>query len=188
MSKPIAASFVRKRKRSPFATETASAVCLACEISKQSTSGPKNQLPFRVGIRERRMVQILEARRSIVQVDPGSPEQPLFLLHAGIVELGKRCNLVIVTAGDATVERYRWEPHPAGDLLPAKRSLTADRHLCRSLQSPALPREPAESYPGRCLLRARPDHSETTRKDQTEDHRNATLASTQIRHIIKPTR
>ena len=50
------------------------------------------------------------------------------------------------------------EPHPARELLSARRSRSQDRRLRRPLQSPAIPREHRQSHPGRRLLRTRPDH------------------------------
>lgn len=38
------------------------------------------------------------------------------------------------------------EPHPAGKLLSTRRPRSQDRHLCRSLQSSPLSREPGESH------------------------------------------
>ena len=58
----------------------------------------------------------------------------------------------------------------------------------RSLQPPALPREPEQRHTCRCLLRARQGHSKTTPKDQTKDIRNAPLASQPTRRIIQSTR
>ena len=75
------------------------------------------------------------------------------------------------------------EPHPARELLSARRSRSADRGLRRSLQPSALPREHRQSHPGRRLLRARPDHPAGTRKDQTTDHPKSTLASPQTSRI-----
>ena len=69
------------------------------------------------------------------------------------------------------------EPHPARELLPAWRSRSPDRRLRRSLQSPALPREPAQPDTGRRLLRARPNHPAGTRKDQTRHHPKPTIAA-----------
>ena len=64
-----------------------------------------------------------------------------------------------------------------------------DRHPPHHLiQPPALSQEPAKSHLKLRLLRARPDHSETTRNDQTEDHRDAALALPQTRRIITTTR
>ena len=69
------------------------------------------------------------------------------------------------------------EPHPAGKLLPARRSRSPDRGLRRRLQPPPLPREHRQSHPGRRLLRARSNHPGRTRKDQTTDHCQAPLAA-----------
>ena len=62
-----------------------------------------------------------------------------------------------------------------------------DRRLRRPLQSPPLPREPRQPHPGRRLLRTRPDHPAATRKDQTKDHRTATLAPSQGRSLKSTT-
>ena len=80
------------------------------------------------------------------------------------------------------------EPHLAGKLLPARRSRGAGRGLRRSLQSPAISREPQQRHTCRRLLRPGQSHSQTTRKDQTKNTRSAPLASPQTRRIIKPTR
>ena len=58
----------------------------------------------------------------------------------------------------------------------------------RSLQPPALPREPEQRHTCRCLLRARQGHSKTTGKDQTKDIRNTPLVSQPTRRIIQTTR
>ena len=49
--------------------------------------------------------------------------------------------------------------------------------LRRALQSSPLSREPRQPYPGRRLLRARPDHPSRTRKDQAPDYRTSPLAA-----------
>src|SRR4051794_26084197 len=59
-----------------------------------------------------------------------------------------------------------------------------DRSLRRALQSSALSREPRQSHARRRLLRARPDHSAATTKDQAKDHRTAALAPSQGRRLI----
>ncbi len=69
------------------------------------------------------------------------------------------------------------EPHPARELLSARRSRSADRTLRRALQSPPLPREPEEPHPGRRLLRTRPNHPVAKRKDQTRHHPETTIAA-----------
>ena len=69
------------------------------------------------------------------------------------------------------------EPHPARELLPARRPRSAHRSLRRSLQSPPLPRKPAEPDASRRLLRTRPNHPASTRKDQTRDHQTQTIAA-----------
>ena len=70
------------------------------------------------------------------------------------------------------------EPDPAGELLSSRRSRGPDRRLRRPLQPPAIPRGHRQPHPGRRLLRARPDHPAGTRKDQTTDHPEPTLAYT----------
>src|SRR5438876_7674846 len=62
------------------------------------------------------------------------------------------------------------KPHPAGKLLPTRRSRNPNRGLRRRLQPPPLPREHRQSHPGRRLLRTRPNHPGRTRKDQATDH------------------
>ena len=69
------------------------------------------------------------------------------------------------------------EPHPARELLPTGRPRSAHRSLRRALQSPPLPREPAEPDAGRRLLRTRPNHPASTRKDQTRHHQTQTIAA-----------
>src|SRR5436190_9972225 len=68
------------------------------------------------------------------------------------------------------------KPHPARKLLPTGRPRSAHRSLRRSLQSPALPRKPAEPDTGRRLLWTRPNHPASTRKDQTRNHQKETIA------------
>ena len=80
------------------------------------------------------------------------------------------------------------EPHPARELLPARRPRSRDRRLRRRLQSPALPREHRQPDAGRRLLRTRPDHPHRTRKDQTTDHRKPTLAASSASRLTSPTR
>lgn len=75
------------------------------------------------------------------------------------------------------------EPHSARKLLPAGRSRQADRRLRRAIQSPALPRKPRQSHPGRRLLRTRPDHPVATREDQAKHHRTTALATPQRRRL-----
>ena len=71
------------------------------------------------------------------------------------------------TGQDRALAPDAQEPHPAGELLPARRSRSPDRGLRRRLQSPALSREHRQSDPGRRLLRPGPHHPDRTRKDQT---------------------
>ena len=78
------------------------------------------------------------------------------------------------------------EPHPAGKLLPARRSRSPDRGLRRRLQPLPLPREHRQSYPGRRLLRARPDHPGRTRKDQTTDHCQSPPAAPTAGRLTSP--
>ena len=89
---------------------------------------------------------------------------------------------------DRTLASNLEEPHLAGELLSAGRSRSPDRGLRRSLQPPALPREPEQRHARRRLFRTRQSHSIPTKKDQTKDARNATLASQTTRRIMKPTR
>ncbi len=65
------------------------------------------------------------------------------------------------TGQDREVASDPEEPHPIGKLLSAWRSRSPDRSLCRSLQSPTLPREPEQRHTCRRLLRQRQSHSET---------------------------
>ena len=67
------------------------------------------------------------------------------------------------------------EPHPAGELLSARRTRGSDRSLRRPLQSSALPREHRQSDAGRRLLRAWSNHPAGKRKDQTQNHPTPTL-------------
>ena len=75
------------------------------------------------------------------------------------------------------------EPHPAGELLSARRARGSDRSLRRPLQSPALPREHRQSDAGRRLLRTRSNHPAGKRKDQTQNHPTPTLASQNSRSL-----
>src|SRR4029077_20620276 len=67
------------------------------------------------------------------------------------------------------------EPHPAGELLPARRSAEPDRGLRGRLQPPPLSREHRKSNPGRRLLRTRPNYPAGKREDQTQHHPNTTI-------------
>src|SRR3546814_18382095 len=71
------------------------------------------------------------------------------------------------------------KPHPAGELLPVRRPRSPDRGLRRTLQSPALSREPKKRDARRRLLRLGPGHHQTTRKDQATDDRRSQLAAPQ---------
>src|ERR1700730_16149056 len=71
------------------------------------------------------------------------------------------------------------EPHPARELLSARRSRSSDRCIRRVLQPPALSREHRQSHPGRRLLPARSNHPAGKRKDQTQDHPKPSVASPQ---------
>src|SRR5208282_3150609 len=75
------------------------------------------------------------------------------------------------------------EPHPAGELLSTRRTRGSDRSVRRPLQSPALPREHRQSYPGRRLLRTRSNHPAGKRKDQTKNHQKSSVASQQASRI-----
>jgi putative transposase len=65
------------------------------------------------------------------------------------------------------------EPHPAGELLPARRSRSPDRSLHRALQPPALSRKPGQCDARRRLLgRDRQIHAQRAAiKKQTIEHR-----------------
>src|SRR6476660_7266606 len=78
------------------------------------------------------------------------------------------------------------EPHLAGKLLPARRSRSSNRGLRRRLQPLPLPREHRQSYPGRRLLRARPDHPGRTRKDQATDHCQSSPAAPTADRLTSP--
>src|SRR4051794_792129 len=78
---------------------------------------------------------------------------------------------------DQAVASDAEEPHPAGELPPARRPGGTGRGLCGALQSPALPREPRQSHASRRLLRPRPDPSAGTRADQKTNHPAAALAA-----------
>ena len=75
------------------------------------------------------------------------------------------------------------EPHPARELLSARRSRSSDRCIRRVLQPPALSREHRQSHPGRRLLRARSNHPAGKRKDQTQDHPKPSVASPQTSRV-----
>ena len=75
------------------------------------------------------------------------------------------------------------EPHPARELLSARRSRGPDRRLRRSLQQPALPRGHRQPDTGRRLLRPRQHHPAGTRKDQTTDHSKQTLDARQTSRL-----
>ena len=76
------------------------------------------------------------------------------------------------------------EPHPVGELLPAWRSRSLHRQVRRLLQPPPLSREPEKPHAGRCLLRARPNHPDETRKDQTRHHPKPPLAASKESRLI----
>jgi transposase-like protein len=80
------------------------------------------------------------------------------------------------------------EPHPAGKLLPARRSRSPDRGFRRRLQPPPIPREHRQSHPGRRLLRTRANHPGRARKDQTTDHRQPPLAAPAAGRLTSPHR
>ena len=75
------------------------------------------------------------------------------------------------------------EPHPARELLSARRSRSSDRCIRRVLQPPALSRKPRQPHPGRRLLRARSNHPAGKRKDQTQDHPKPSVASPQTSRV-----
>ena len=70
----------------------------------------------------------------------------------------------------------------------ARRPRGRDRRLRRRLQSPALPREPGQSYAGRRLPRTRSNHPHRKGKDQTTDHRKPTLAASSASRVASSTR
>ena len=88
------------------------------------------------------------------------------------------------TGQDRAMASDSEKPHLAGELLLPGRSGSADRGICRSLQSSAIPREHQQPHPRRCLLRAWPINFKTTGKDQTENDGNPALATPQIRRLI----
>src|SRR4026208_2549043 len=75
------------------------------------------------------------------------------------------------------------EPHPARELLSARRSRSSDQCIRRVLQPPALSREHRQSHPSRRLLRARSSHPAGKRKDQTQDHPKPSVASPQTSRV-----
>ena len=96
-----------------------------------------------------------------------------------------RCAVSPPNSGqDRAVASNFEEPHLAGKLLPARRSRSSNRGLCRSLQSPTLPREPEQRHTLRRILRTRQSHSTTKGKDQTKDTRSTALASQTMRRIM----
>ena len=58
----------------------------------------------------------------------------------------------------------------AGKLLPAQRSRSPNRGVCRSSQSPTLPRDSEQRHTRQCLLRTPQSNSTTKGKDQTKDN------------------
>jgi putative transposase len=87
------------------------------------------------------------------------------------------------TGEDRALASDAQEPHPAGELLFARRARGSDRSLRRPLQSPALPREHRQSDAGTRLLRTRSNHPAGKRKDQTQNHPTPTLASQNSRSL-----
>ena len=84
---------------------------------------------------------------------------------------------------DRTLAPDPEEPHPAGELLPARRPRGPDRGVRRALQPKSLPREPEQRDARRRLLRQGSGHHQTARKDQATDHRTSALATQQARRI-----
>ena len=80
------------------------------------------------------------------------------------------------------------QPHPIGKLLLPGRPGSANRGIRWSLQSSAIPREHQQPHFCWRLLRARPRDFKTTRKDQTENHRDPALAIQQKRRLILSTK
>ena len=72
------------------------------------------------------------------------------------------------------------EPHPAGELLSARRSSKLRSTPSSPTTTTALPREHRQSDAGRRLLRARSNHPAGKRKDQTQNHPIPTLASSKL--------
>src|SRR3546814_16751647 len=75
------------------------------------------------------------------------------------------------------------KPHPAGELLTARRPRSPDRGLRRTLQSQALSRETKSRDARRPLLLQGPGHHQTTRQDKAPDHRKPALAAPQARRL-----
>src|SRR5436190_13331358 len=71
------------------------------------------------------------------------------------------------------------EPHPAGELLSARRSGKPDRDLRDRLQQPPLSREHRQPHPSRRLLRTRSNHPAGKRKDQTQNYPNSPIDTPQ---------
>ena len=80
------------------------------------------------------------------------------------------------------------EPHPARKLISAGRSGRADRRLRRAVQSRPISRKPAEPHTRRRLLRTRPHNPHAQRKDQTPDHRLASLAASATSRVTSSTK
>ena len=65
-----------------------------------------------------------------------------------------------------------------------KKPRTTERIVRRTLQPPALSREPEQRHTCLCLLRQITCNHQTTREDQTKNHRTKALASPQACRII----
>ena len=76
------------------------------------------------------------------------------------------------------------KPHPAGELIFSSRPRGANRGVCRSLQPSTLSREHPKPHACRRLLRARPGHFKTARKDQTQNDGDTAIAIPQTRRLI----
>src|SRR5208282_6679684 len=95
-----------------------------------------------------------------------------------------RCALSSDDAGEnRALASNAQKPHPARELLSARRPRSPDQCVRRVLQPPALSREHRQSYPGRRLLRTWSNHPAGKRKDQTKNHQKSSVASQQASRI-----
>ncbi len=103
-----------------------------------------------------------------------------------------RCTCCILpsanTGQDRALAPSPQEPHPAGELLSARRSGSAGRSVRRILQSPALPRELEKRHIRRCLFWQGKIYHQTKRKDQAKNHRTSALVIPQDRSVISTVR
>lgn len=146
-----------------------------------------------------------EVRERIVDLALDTPElsprelatrftdkESYFVSEASVYRLLKAHDLitspafVVMKAADefkdkTTAPNQLWQTE---ELLPAWRSRSLHRQVRRLLQPPPLSREPEKPHAGRCLLRARPNHPDETRKDQTRHHPKPPLAASKESRLI----